>query len=77
MLYSKGLSKNPYPESNKIHCLVLTHIYMEFILILSSHLRLAIPRGSRIEAFFLNIQSNMYCIVLMGWSLLPNALRPF
>ena len=43
MPHSQGLSNNSYPEPN--HFLVLMPISSRSILILSSHLRLGLPKG--------------------------------
>ena len=44
MPHSQGLSNNPYPEPNH-KFFVLIPIYLSSILILSSHLRLSLPKG--------------------------------
>ena len=44
MPHSKELSNNPYPEPDQ-PIPVLVPIYLRFILILSSHLRLGLPKG--------------------------------
>ena len=43
MLHLQRLSNNPYPEPNQF--LVLIPIYLRSILIVSSHLRLGLPKG--------------------------------
>ena len=45
MPYSQGLSNNPYPVPNQPHFPALIHISSRYILILSSHLRLGLPKG--------------------------------
>ena len=45
MPYSQGLSNNSYPEPNQPNYPSLIPISSRSILILSSHLRLALPKG--------------------------------
>ena len=45
MLHSQGLSNNPYPEPKKTQLPALISIFPRSILILSSHLRLGLPKG--------------------------------
>ena len=40
--HSQGLSSNPYLQPNEF---VLAPIYLRFFIILSSHLRLGLPKG--------------------------------
>ena len=45
MQHSQGLSNNPYPEPNQPKLPTLIPISSMSILILSSHLRLGLPKG--------------------------------
>ena len=45
MTHSQRLSNNPFPEPNQPNSSYLFPIYIRSILILSSHLRLGLPKG--------------------------------
>ena len=45
MPHSQGLSNNPYPEPKQLNFFVIISISSGSILMLSSHLRLDLPKG--------------------------------
>ena len=67
MPHSEGLSNNPYPEPNQSN---LLPIYLRSILILSSHLRLGLPKSLLPVGLLVFKHSQIFKIALIKLNLL-------
>ena len=60
MPHSQRLSNNSYPEPNQAQFPTLIPISSRSILILSSHLRLGLPKGLFLGVYLLNFLNHRY-----------------